>query len=287
MRPKLVRDIHRASVLIFALAALFCLFFQAGKMDPFRAINPFGGDSFDAVGSISIQVALFVSILTYARALRLREEPLLAAKSARHILRGNIVVLSAVAITLISDGTAAFLYPAAPTLWAHLLVSGIGLLLVPVLLCAFVLAAAFQPVARVSVPSNLTIMDGVEDLWALVRIPARRFRALLPRKLVEEIERFHPEALLARFPWLNPRIHPWRFALLLGIWAGFCLLVAQAQEGPPPNIGAGLLVAGLFLSMETAATLLGYLILGRYLGLRASPTKAPLAIDPSALRLRF
>jgi len=49
----------------------------------------------------------------------------------------------------------------------------------------------------------------------------------------------------------------------------------------------GFLVAGLFLSIETAAILLGSPTFGRYLGVRASAAKARPAIDPSALRLRF
>jgi hypothetical protein len=40
------------------------------------------------------------------------------------------------------------------------------------------------------------------------------------------------------------------------------------QEGLPPSLKIGLLVAGIFISAELAATLLGFAILGGYLGLR-------------------
>ncbi len=286
MPSKLLRDIHNASALTLLVASLFCLFFQAGKMGPFRAVNPFGDDPYDAAGSLAIQIAFFVAVLTYARALRLRDDPA-RITSAPLILRGNIVGLSAVLITLLSDMAAMVLHPVPPTLWAHLLLAGVIVLLALVLLCAVVLAAAFRPVARVPVSSNLTIADGLEDLWTLVRIASRRFRKLLPRRLAEYIQHVHPDTLWRPIPWLNPRTHPWRFAVALGIGAGCCLLLGQAQQGAPPTIGAGLLIAGLFLSIETAATLLGYLAFGRYLGLRATAIKVPPALDLSALRLRF
>ena len=46
--------------------------------------------------------------------------------------------------------------------------------------------------------------------------------------------------------------------------------LAQLQEGFPPNLKAGLLVAGIFISGELAATLAGFAIFGGYLGLQPS-----------------
>ena len=40
------------------------------------------------------------------------------------------------------------------------------------------------------------------------------------------------------------------------------------QEGLPPSLKAGLLVAGIFISAELGATLLGFALFGGYLGLR-------------------
>jgi hypothetical protein len=44
----------------------------------------------------------------------------------------------------------------------------------------------------------------------------------------------------------------------------------QEEEGLPPSLMIGLLVTGVFISAEFAATLLGYALLGGYLGLRPS-----------------
>jgi hypothetical protein len=48
------------------------------------------------------------------------------------------------------------------------------------------------------------------------------------------------------------------------------LTLAQLQEGLPPSLKIGLLVAGIFISAEFVATLVGFAILGGYLGLRPS-----------------
>ncbi|MBI3667692.1 MAG: hypothetical protein HY236_15930 [Acidobacteria bacterium] len=98
--------------------------------------------------------------------------------------------------------------------------------------------------------------------------------AVLPRAFVEWVACFHSDRFFANLPWVNPRNHPWRFACTLGLLAGVGLDLAQLQEGLPPNLEIGLLVAGIFISVEFAATLLGFAALGSYLGLRPSVKKA-------------
>jgi hypothetical protein len=68
--------------------------------------------------------------------------------------------------------------------------------------------------------------------------------------------------------WLNPRQHPWNLVILLGIVMGAVLALAEAfgEEGPH-QIGRFAVVAAIFISLECAAVLLGYLLLARPLGL--------------------
>jgi hypothetical protein len=73
--PKDVRRLHRVTALITGAALAFALFFQIAKGGPFRVVNPFGEDPYDAVGSFAVQGTLLIGALTYARALRLRMEP--------------------------------------------------------------------------------------------------------------------------------------------------------------------------------------------------------------------
>jgi hypothetical protein len=103
-----------------------------------------------------------------------------------------------------------------------------------------------------------------------VRVPVTRAGAVLPRALVAWVQRFNSDWLFARIPWLDPRPHPWRFACLLGLLVGVGLTLAQWQEGLPPSLEIGLLAAGIVTTAELGATLLGFALLGGYLGLRPS-----------------
>ena len=68
--------------------------------------------------------------------------------------------------------------------------------------------------------------------------------------------------------WLDPRAHPWLFACALGLLVGVALALAQWQEGAPPSLGVGLLVTSIYVGGELGATLLGFALLGGWLGLR-------------------
>jgi hypothetical protein len=82
------KSIHHLSAFTGVLAVLFALFFQVSKGGPFRDINPFGVDPYDAVGSFAFQGAFLLGVLTYARALRLCADPSQAFK-VRYIRRGS------------------------------------------------------------------------------------------------------------------------------------------------------------------------------------------------------
>ena len=105
-------------------------------------------------------------------------------------------------------------------------------------------------------PSNLTVADGLEDLWTLVRIPAT----------------WNLEQILEVLSRVHPRRQPWRFAAALGGAAGLTLFLAHLQEGAPPTLRIGLLIAGILIGVEFVATLLGFALFGRLLGLRSRRT---------------
>src|SRR5512136_2689607 len=98
------RLIYRITTTFALYALVFFAFFQANKRPPFREINPFLNDPYDLIGSFATQGALFVSGLTYTRALRLRCDSAQAPRQ-RLILRGNLLVWIAAAVTLAGDLT--------------------------------------------------------------------------------------------------------------------------------------------------------------------------------------
>lgn len=264
--------IHRVTALIAFAAIVFCLFFQLSKRSPFRDVNPFGDDPYDAVGSFAIQGALLIGFLTYSRALRLRGDPAQSTR-ARLIVRGNILVLSSILITLIADAVAEILLPSPRSYWGDVLLVALATMLLLALICVTALTIVFKRVRTVAPPRDLTVADGIDDLLTLVRVPVTRLSAVLPRAFVEWVGRFNGDRLFASAPWLHPREHWWRFACALGLAVGVGLALVQLQEGPPPSLSVGWLVAGIFVFGELAATLLGFALFGGYLGLRPPFTR--------------
>jgi hypothetical protein len=262
-----IRRIHGVTALIAIAAVLFYLFFQVNKGGPFRGINPFGVDPYDAVGSFAFQGALLVGLLTYARALRLWEFPGLSTR-ARLILRGNLVVLFAIWATLFADAIAEFLSPIPPSFWGNVLLVELGLMILLALICTIALWMVFGGIQIMAPPPDLTPADGIDDLWTLARVPVVKTGAYLPRRVVAWVVSFNSDRLFARLPWINPRTHPWRFACALGLLVGAGLVLAQLQEGLPPSLRVGLIVMGIYISGEMAVTLLGFAIFGGYLGFR-------------------
>ena len=203
------------------------------------------------------------------RALRLREDPTQAAKM-RLIQRGNLLVLSAILVTLFTDGIAVTLHSIPSSVWGNLLLGELAGMLLLVLVCVLAFVAAFWYLPTETPPNDLTPADAIDDLWTLGRVPVSMLNTVLPRAAVEWVRRVNSNRLFARVPWCSPRLHPWRFACLLGILVGVSLVVVQLQEGSPPNVQTGLLVAGIFISAEFSATLAGFAFFGGYLGLRPS-----------------
>jgi len=272
MNKELIQRLYHVTILITLAAIVFYLFFQLNKGGPFRDINPFGEDPYDAVGSFAIQGALLIGILTYARALRLKEAPIQANK-ARLILRGNLLVLSAILFTLIADAIAEIAYPLPMSYWGKVLLVELALMFLIATTCAIALALTFRDTQTIPPPQDLTPADGIDDLWTLVRIPVQKASSILPPAFLEWVLKLNSDWLFSRVQWLNPRLHPWRFACCLGLLVGVGLTLAQLQEGFPPNLKIGLIVAGIFISGEFSATLAGFVIFGGYLGLRPSIKK--------------
>ncbi len=272
MNPSTIRRIHRVTGLIFCAAVVFYLFFQLNKGGPFRDINPFAKDPYDAVGSFAIQAALLISILTYARALRLRRDSAEVSK-ARLILRGNIFVLSVTLVTLIADAIAQVVHPSPPSYWSTVLLLELGFMFLLTFACAIGLSSVFGRLTTISPPNDLTPADGIDDLWTLMRVPVMKLGGILPPRFVDWVLSFSSDRLFAGVRWLHPRTHPWKFACGLGLLAGLGLALLQLQEGPPPSPKAGLLLAGIFIFGELGAALLGLAVFGGYLGLRPSFSK--------------
>lgn len=94
------------------LAVLFLIFFQASKHAPsLSSINPFVDDPYDAVGSFGVELAALATFVSLVRAFRPCPRGAPADNATLFLLRGELVVVMAVAVTLAADGVAMLRYP--------------------------------------------------------------------------------------------------------------------------------------------------------------------------------
>jgi hypothetical protein len=105
-----LRQACLATLAASLVAALFWVFFNASKHWPsLAAVNIFAEDPYDAAGSFGIQLAGLAALLSLVRSLRPEPQGPTLARLAL-ILRGNVVVLLAAAVTLLADGLALLRY---------------------------------------------------------------------------------------------------------------------------------------------------------------------------------
>jgi hypothetical protein len=267
MRPEASRKVYRLTAWIACTGLVFCLFFQIDKSGPFRDINPFGNDPYDAVGSFAVQGVFLLATLTYARAVRLGDDPSQVAKTVL-IYRGNFLVLGTMLVALISDGVAVLLQPQPQSVWGRVIQAELACMCVMVLAGIIAVWVSYQRIKPGPPPRDLTPADGIDDLWVLVRIPVTKAGGFLPVVVVNWVTAFSSDRLFKRTAWINPHLHAWRFACFLGLLVGLGLFLVQFQEGLPPSFEIALLLIGIFIPAELCATLLGFALLGGFLGLR-------------------
>jgi len=70
--------------------------------------------------------------------------------------------------------------------------------------------------------------------------------------------------------WLNPRKHTWNMVILAALGMGIALVMAEAIGEGVPNQRIILLVLAVFIGIEGAGVLLGYLLFRQFLGITRS-----------------
>ena len=221
----------RAALLTFAASLIFWAFFQISKSPNFAAANPFADDPVDAIGSIAVQVALAVSILTLARAAQVSRAPTAPTYKSRLIVRGNSVTLFAIAITLMADLSAELQHPTwNESIWGMLLIIGLGT--VALITCAAIMITwaavrhgkAESFTERQAINEAGSLGEGLTDLWTLVRLIFAWFSQRLPwlRRPLQWVDALGNRLFewMMNWPWIGPRAHPWRFCASVGLALG-------------------------------------------------------------------
>ncbi len=99
------------SLLVLILSLLFITFFFTSKQNPiFININPFADDPYDAVGSFTIQLSFFAALICLLRAFRPYNKTTIQNNQRLLLLRGLIISILSMLITLITDMIAMIRY---------------------------------------------------------------------------------------------------------------------------------------------------------------------------------
>ncbi len=135
--------------------------------------------------------------------------------------------------------------------------AGMVLLFVPV----WAVAAVVFPVA------DFVVEDIFDDLSAIFQGWKERLgRRAAPLVWEEKVAALPPVRRL--LGWFSPRRHRWNLVILAAAAMGLLLVLAEVvAEGMSPNLGRALLVVGVYVSLEEAGVMLGYLLFGKYLGI--------------------
>jgi hypothetical protein len=270
------------------LSVLFVLFFQASKQLPALArSNPFAVDPYDAIGSVAIQVAMVVAGLTWVRTARYWGLSSVPLRQLRFMLRGLAVVVLSIALTLAGDASALLVarFSENPD-GSPALIDALAALAVLTGITGWMLgrfAARYSRTAEASTgPTRGSDDDFFDDLRALVYRGLEWILRYFPRVLrvllrLDQLLSWRPVATLRRV--LDIRRYPWRFCTVVMIIAGAGLILFQGiSEGLPANLAHALEASAILFSGEVLSGLIGFAILGRYLGLYRPELQQPYSV---------
>ena len=125
-----------------------------------------------------------------------------------------------------------------------------------------------------------TTEDALADIEAVTLMALERLaRRVPPLKSASDkaadLVRTVPRQVTRRARWLDLRRHPWRFGLTVALAAGLAFAAVHGlTEGGPSlrHLPLELLGGTLITAIEAAAALLGFALLGNYLGIRRRTT---------------
>jgi hypothetical protein len=281
------------ALVVSGLGVLFFAFFNVSKHLPALArVNPFAEDPFDAIGSFGVQAAALLTLLGLARAFRPYGGGCLPEEEGALVARTQMLAVLAAAVTLAGDLVAMARYG---SLWigsagGYALAALLGGLLVLALLAAARVYQSAREMSTEGVPRRwqgamvislaaalvlalypdswrqstpgalLTVVVGAALLFALMRAWGS---SLVPYPA--QVKREEATTLPA---WLRQHGLALAAVVVAGILLGLTLVLAESTEGGGwPGMARLTLVAAVYVGLETAGLLLGYVFLRKPLGL--------------------
>ena len=282
-----------SALIILVLAALFFIFFSVSKHDPLLSpANPFGEDPFDAVGSFGVQAAALLGLFSLLRAFWPVRGSGPTLRRSVLLIRTQMLALLCVGVTLAADLVAMARYPSvwlgapggrplagllggllalavAVGTWIYRPIRGLGLTpgkgawVRAAMVCgvSWLVLAVYPDAWRASTPGALiTVLVGVVSLFAPMWAVSMSLVPYPPDDRAAE-----PGGLAA---WLRRNRVALGLVVLLGIGMGGALVLAEMLvEGGSPDLLKRAFVVAVYVGLETAGLLIGYVFLHRPLGL--------------------
>ncbi|MEO8973033.1 MAG: hypothetical protein ABI406_15720 [Ktedonobacteraceae bacterium] len=278
------RSVYYCTACMLIAAIVFCIFVEISKqVSAAETISPFRDDPYDAVVSFTFQIVLLVGLLTFARLVSYRLGKHATLNQLHFILRGNQLIFASIIITLITDTIAEAQQSSWSIVpWGTFLVISLVVVAIPTVIAGVALLQAGRDlnIARTqstepfASDSLSTLGYALDDLLFLLQIPGVWLVRLLPplsavTRWIGNLCQHIGLATASKNFWNMIRTHAWRFCLLVALISGLGLSAAQEfLEGPPPAIIIVFTVGLFFFIIETIAVILGFLLLGGFLGLR-------------------
>jgi hypothetical protein len=281
-----------SALIVMAFAGLFYFFFMAAKHDPtFSSVNAFANDPFDAIGSFGVQAAALLGVLCLIRAFRPYPTPGPSQEDKVLLARTEALVVLAGGITVAGDIVAMVRNPMLwmGTIQGYQLVAFLGLMLLLTLgagvltqrllhqnyshsdqkfgrkvFVASVLAVVILTVYPHNILQSLVGALGTVILGAILLFTLMWSWGmwLIPYQSVER-------EMKVKVPLIWDRLqkYQWASIVLLGVFIGFLLVLAESIEaGRPQPLLAHLFVLAVYVGLETTGLLIGFGMLRKALG---------------------
>jgi hypothetical protein len=289
-----------SAVVVFVLAILFFLFFDVEKHTPaFIPVNPFATDPYDAIGSYAIQAAFVCGALAVFRAFRLSPSGVPTAEQRLLLIRTQLAAVLAVIITLLGDVVALVRHT---SIWVgsgagYALSALVGGLLLMALIVATIVARAggartiatsSRPWAQalvVSLVALLALALYPEELTQTAGIPGALLTVIVGALLLfvplwAVVTALVPYAMNDSLPsvlrWLRQHPYVLGAVVLAGMAVGLAVYAREGMvEGVPRDVAKVARVALVYMSLEAAGVLIGFVALSRSLGLLPAHRRRP------------
>lgn len=199
-------------------------------------------------------------------------------------LTGGMILLTALVGWLIRSSARTLMAAPVQGMWIRAIV----IFIVDVLILAF-----YPEDWRQNIPGELfTVLVGIVILFVTVRIVAIALSPSMEAHFEDVLDDLatiyrwlkrhagvfvmllKPVEMVTKFPlvhavldWINPRRHAWNFVLLVGLFMGIGLVLAEMMGEGGFAADRFVLIVAIFISLECAGVLIGYALLAKPLGL--------------------